>query len=42
MGCVPRLIKEFLDTLDPAALDVECVQRLKRPAFFTSMEGPSP
>ncbi|MEY2932842.1 MAG: hypothetical protein RL033_3591 [Pseudomonadota bacterium] len=42
MGCMPRLIKEFLDTLDPAKLDVECLQRLQRPPFFTSMEGPSP
>lgn len=42
LGCVPKLIKEFLDTLAPAALDAECVQRLQRPAFFTSPEGPSP
>lgn len=42
LGCVPRLIKEFLDTLDPASLDAECVQRLQRPAFFTTPEGPSP
>lgn len=42
VGCVPRLIKEFLDTLDPAALDAECVERVQRPAFFTSAEGPGP
>ncbi len=42
LGCVPRLIKEFLDTLDPGGLDAECVERLQRPPFFTSAEGPSP
>lgn len=42
LGCIPELLAEFLDTLDPAALDVACVQRLARPAFFTSLQGPSP
>jgi len=41
-GCVPDLIHEFLDSLDPTALDASCVERLERPAFFTSLEGPSP
>ncbi|HKO89697.1 MAG TPA: alpha/beta fold hydrolase [Polyangiaceae bacterium] len=41
-GCVPDLIHEFIDSLDPAALDASCVERLERPPFFTSMEGPSP
>jgi pimeloyl-ACP methyl ester carboxylesterase len=42
LGCVPKLIAEFLDSLDLAALKLECVERLQRPAFFTSLEGPSP
>lgn len=42
LGCVPELIDEFLDSLDPAALDVGCVERLQRPAFFTSLVGPTP
>jgi pimeloyl-ACP methyl ester carboxylesterase len=42
LGCIPELLAEFLDTLDPTALDVACVQRLARPAFFTSLQGPSP
>jgi len=41
-GCVPELIHEFLDSLDPAGLDTSCVERLERPPFFTSLEGPSP
>jgi pimeloyl-ACP methyl ester carboxylesterase len=42
LGCVPKLITRFLDTLDPAGLDAQCVERVQRPAFFTSLEGPSP
>jgi pimeloyl-ACP methyl ester carboxylesterase len=42
LGCVPKLITQFLEALDPAALDVACVERLRRPAFFTSLGGPSP
>jgi hypothetical protein len=39
---MPRLIAEFLDSLDPAALELGCVRRLERPAFFTSLLGPTP
>ena len=42
LGCVPDLIDRFLDSEDPEALDVGCVERLQRPAFFTSLMGPSP
>jgi pimeloyl-ACP methyl ester carboxylesterase len=42
LGCVPDLLAEFLESLDPAALDVTCVERLTRPPFFTSLQGPSP
>jgi pimeloyl-ACP methyl ester carboxylesterase len=42
LGCMPRLIDEFLDLPEPALLDVSCIERLERPAFFTSLAGPSP
>ena len=42
LGCVPKLIAEFLESLDLGALKVECVERVQRPPFFTSLEGPSP
>jgi pimeloyl-ACP methyl ester carboxylesterase len=42
LGCVPNLIADFLETLAPASLDTTCVERLGRPAFFTSLQGPSP
>jgi pimeloyl-ACP methyl ester carboxylesterase len=42
LGCIPHLLSEFLEHLDAAALDASCVERLVRPAFFTSLQGPSP
>jgi len=42
LGCAPDLIAEFLETLAPEKLDASCVERLARPAFFTSLQGPNP
>lgn len=42
LGCVPELIRELIEHRDPAALDAECVERLVRPAYFTSLQGPNP
>lgn len=42
LGCVPELIAEYLDTLAPETLDASCVERLVRPAFFTSLQGSTP
>jgi pimeloyl-ACP methyl ester carboxylesterase len=41
-GCVPNLIARFLETADAHALDVACLGKLRRPAFFTSVTGPLP
>jgi pimeloyl-ACP methyl ester carboxylesterase len=42
VGCVPRLIADFLEKPDPAALDGSCVARSKRPPFFVTFAGPTP
>ncbi|HEU4578230.1 MAG TPA: alpha/beta hydrolase [Polyangiaceae bacterium] len=42
LGCVPELISDFLESLDLQALQLDCVERLQRPPFFLSLEGPSP
>jgi pimeloyl-ACP methyl ester carboxylesterase len=42
LGCLPKLISEFIDGLAPARLDPSCIEARKRPPFFTSLEGPSP
>lgn len=42
IGCVPRLIAQFLDTGSPSALDSACVEGQKRPPFFVSFAGPTP
>ncbi|MEO1320539.1 MAG: alpha/beta hydrolase, partial [Pseudomonadota bacterium] len=41
-GCVPRLLGEFVNTLDPEALDAGCVDRLGPTPFFVSTIGPTP
>lgn len=41
-GCVPRLVEQFLQKPDPAALDASCLAPLKRPPFFVSFAGPTP
>jgi pimeloyl-ACP methyl ester carboxylesterase len=42
LGCIPDLIADFLERLDPSALDASCLERLTRPPFFTSLQGPTP
>ncbi|MEO1596648.1 MAG: alpha/beta hydrolase [Pseudomonadota bacterium] len=41
-GCVPRLLGEFVNSLDPEALDPACVDRLGPTPFFVSTIGPTP
>lgn len=42
IGCVPRLIAQFLDAADATTLDGACVESQKRPPFFVSFAGPTP
>ncbi len=42
LGCVPRLVAEFVETADPQALDVSCTERLRPAPFFLDFNGPSP
>ena len=39
-GCATRLIGEFLDSPDPAALDASCLAGVARPPFWRSATGP--
>ena len=41
-GCVPKLMAQFIDTADASGLDASCVDKLQRPAFFTTSLGPAP
>jgi pimeloyl-ACP methyl ester carboxylesterase len=41
-GCVPRLMAEFLDSDNPAALDASCLRRHGPAPFFVSLTGPAP
>ena len=42
VGCVPRLMAEFVDTAEPGSLDLDCVDRIKPFPLFRSRMGPPP
>ena len=42
VGCVPRLIAEFVETPQPGSLDLDCVDRIRPFPLFTSRMGPPP
>jgi pimeloyl-ACP methyl ester carboxylesterase len=42
VGCVPRLMREFLEQLEPAVLDASCLERQGPSPFFLDFSGPSP
>jgi pimeloyl-ACP methyl ester carboxylesterase len=41
-GCVMKLAREFLNKGSAADLNVDCVQRVRRPPFFLGPSGPDP
>ena len=42
LGCVPKLLAEFVASADPGKPDAECVDRLGAMPFFVSPLGPTP
>jgi pimeloyl-ACP methyl ester carboxylesterase len=42
IGCVPRLMAQFLDELAPETLDTDCVDRQRPAPFFLTPQGPTP
>ena len=42
VGCVPRLMRDFLDTLEPDSLDASCLERAQASPFFLDFNGPAP
>ena len=42
VGCVQRLMAEFLDIDEPGALDLDCVSRMRPFPLFISRMGPGP
>jgi pimeloyl-ACP methyl ester carboxylesterase len=42
VGCVPRLMQEFVDSADPAEPDAACLDSEPPMPFFLSFQGPSP
>lgn len=39
-GCVPQLVAAFLEAASVDGIDGACLERLRRPPFFTSYTGP--
>jgi len=42
LGCMPRLLAEFVRSGDPAAIDVSCVTRIAPAPLFLDFSGPGP
>ncbi len=41
-GCMPRLMAQFLDGVEPERLDTACLAEHRPPPFFVRLTGPSP
>lgn len=41
-GCMPRLIREFIEKAEPQKLDAGCLEALGDAPFFIDAQGPSP
>lgn len=41
-GCIPKLVSQFMDTLEPAKLDIACVDTLGAIPHFINFNGASP
>jgi pimeloyl-ACP methyl ester carboxylesterase len=42
VGCMPRLLKKFVEELEPATLDAGCLDALGDTPFFLDYQGPAP
>ena len=42
VGCMPRLLKEFIEKLQPKELDASCLEPLGDTPFFLDYQGPAP
>ncbi len=42
LGCVPKIMSQFIATKDPDSLSVDCLDRLTPPALFIDANGPLP
>jgi pimeloyl-ACP methyl ester carboxylesterase len=42
LGCIPTVMYRFIETADPQAIDITCLDRLSPPAPFVDANGPLP
>ena len=38
-GCVPEIMRDFIETIEPKLIETSCVMNLDRPPFFTNFAG---
>lgn len=42
LGCIPLLMAEFINTATTDSLPLDCLERIRAPAFFVDANGPLP
>ena len=42
LGCVPKVMSQFIETTNPDTLHIKCLERLAPPALFVDANGPLP
>jgi pimeloyl-ACP methyl ester carboxylesterase len=42
VGCVPRIMRDFLATPEPGSVSAQCLEREPPMPFFLTFEGPAP
>jgi hypothetical protein len=42
VGCMPRIMADFVESGDPQGLDTECMERSFALPFFLDFSGPQP
>jgi pimeloyl-ACP methyl ester carboxylesterase len=40
--CMDKVLRDFIDTAQPAKLDLKCLDKRSAAPFFTSLAGPPP
>jgi pimeloyl-ACP methyl ester carboxylesterase len=39
-GCAPKILARFIESADPEAVQTDCLDKLRRPPFFVTPNGP--
>ena len=42
LGCMPKVLLQFIESMAPKKLNLDCLERLAPPALFVDANGPLP